>query len=1178
MSPPPPCLAEGEYSPWERELRSGVWLENLRDEEDVCTFKARNLHIQQTLEPVDPWRPPGRTRARGRPPEGDQEGASASPPTRSTAPGRASTRHEAVRAWLESVSGEPCEDDDPEAEAGSPDVEPGTELDEEDIPSDAEAEARLLSSERGEPLPEDGGVSESLERVSSLAQSSIIEKQSEGEEVTSPGPEFREPVTEDTSKPLLSPLPPPPTPPLAIPADTGPSPGTPEEDTAKPERTPDPEAARSPLGSAPRGPDPPAARPAPRDALALQGAVRARLPAPGADAPAPPPPPRRLHPAPEKKGPAEPPQSPRQQPDSPAETPTKRADIIEEFWMKSAEIRKSLGLTPLERSRAAAPERSLTVPTPDSSSSPRSYTPEDLSDELRSPFAGRTVIRRLNITVEGQVISPVEKEPKSSGSERRDLSSSSGLGLNGSSAVTSQTAASESFNNSDSAMLTPPSSPPPPVPKEDPVKQKKSQVAWNNEPAPAPSEPPPPPPPRSGPAPSTAPEPVTSPAPTSVTTTTTTTTTTTAVVMRESSKPRRAEVRKSFIECVEEIPFADDVEDTFDERTPDNSAHERFFTPPTGTGGTPKDRPPLHLALAMENGKPKIPGAQVPVAAAVAAGAPPPSPGGQGGGGGARAGAGEVDQEPSAQDAVAKQLGKTKESEAHAKGGSPRVAWNVPEPASPETSAVKALESRKQAEALGERFATPQGGRSLEVSAASSESSAGGGGGKVKKRSSLFSPRKNKKEKKAKGEARGPEDAPKHKSLWKVVFSGYKKDKKKKTTTAAEDKSLPSTPSSSTTTDSGKRKASPLGRSSDLNLRRNLSFSEDSDLSCDDVLERSSQKSKADKAYTEEELNAKLTRKVQKAARRQAKQEELKRLHRAQIIQRQLEQVEEKQRQLEERGVAVEKALRGEADYWGESNYSEILDLHLGGMGKKDDPKLMQEWFKLVQECARELELEDRQSRLQQDLRERMAVDDHLKTEAELAEERRILSEMLEVVEQRDSWWRCWRSSGSGRRRRTGTWSPKSVSSRGPCFYSFLIVSVAGKRRRTAVRTRTAPLFDGARRPRGQSKTGTVPPALVSRSHDPPLPGRLPGSPFRSRPPEPRTPSRHEARLARRLRHALRRKKKKTVLSTHPLLARLTLFNLRQSAARVRESRPEPVAGGDAIEGERRSGASVRFF
>ncbi|CAL8278203.1 unnamed protein product [Gadus morhua 'NCC'] len=52
---------------------------------------------------------------------------------------------------------------------------------------------------------------------------------------------------------------------------------------------------------------------------------------------------------------------------------------------------------------------------------------------------------------------------------------------------------------------------------------------------------------------------------------------------------------------------------------------------------------------------------------------------------------------------------------------------------------------------------------------------------------------------------------------------------------------------------------------------------------------------------------------------------------------------------------------------------------------------------------ARELELEDRQSRLQQELREQMAVDDHLKGPGELAEERLILEEMLEVVEQRDS-------------------------------------------------------------------------------------------------------------------------------------------------------------------------------
>lgn len=76
----------------------------------------------------------------------------------------------------------------------------------------------------------------------------------------------------------------------------------------------------------------------------------------------------------------------------------------------------------------------------------------------------------------------------------------------------------------------------------------------------------------------------------------------------------------------------------------------------------------------------------------------------------------------------------------------------------------------------------------------------------------------------------------------------------------------------------------------------------------------------------------------------------------------------------------------------------------------------MQQWFQLVQQknalvyyesdlmiFARELELEDRQSRLQQELRERMAVDDHLKGASELEEERLILEEMLEVVEQRDA-------------------------------------------------------------------------------------------------------------------------------------------------------------------------------
>uniref|UniRef100_A0A3Q2XLM3 F-actin monooxygenase n=1 Tax=Hippocampus comes TaxID=109280 RepID=A0A3Q2XLM3_HIPCM len=628
-----------------------------------------------------------------------------------------------------------------------------------------------------------------------------------------------------------------------------------------------------------------------------------------------------------------------------AESLSRKTDIIEEFWLKSAEIRKSLGLSPLDRSSKILDGSVVQSPTQDST--PAQKQAQDLSEDQKPAFTGRTVIRRLNITLEGQVITPIAPvEGKSNCPDTKEFSSSSGLGLNGSMA-TSQTANSDSYTTSDSIMLTPPSSPPPPVPNNQSpavLRQQKHQTS--------------------------------------------------VVIMREKKQPRSEELRKSFVETVEEIPFADDVEENFDERTPETSTN-KFYTPATSKARA--DRPPFHLALAMENGKPIIPLNPVSKTQRATQFSPEAKEIAEG-----RIRAREKSIKSQAlKEAMAKQLNKMKESNLE-EVTSPKVAWSVTpdvcgkskmSAVSPKTSAVKALESKKT-ETVPERLFSSN--RSLDSSVASSDSSSTS---KSKKRSSLFSPRKNKKEKKAKNDGSrlsGTEETPpKPKSLWKAVFSGYKKDKKKK-----DDKSCPSTPSSgSTTQDSGKKRASPVGKSADAKSRRNLSFSEDSDLSCDDVLERLSQKSKADKTYTEEELNAKLTRRVQKAARRQAKQEELKRLHRAQIIQRQLEQVEEKQRQLEERGVAVEKALRGEA-----------------GMGKKDDPKLMQEWFKLVQEknalvryeselmiFARELELEDRQSRLQQELRERMAVDDHLKTEKELAQEKQILNEMLDVVEQRDA-------------------------------------------------------------------------------------------------------------------------------------------------------------------------------
>ncbi|XP_050192667.1 F-actin-monooxygenase MICAL2-like [Myiozetetes cayanensis] len=139
-------------------------------------------------------------------------------------------------------------------------------------------------------------------------------------------------------------------------------------------------------------------------------------------------------------------------------------------------------------------------------------------------------------------------------------------------------------------------------------------------------------------------------------------------------------------------------------------------------------------------------------------------------------------------------------------------------------------------------------------------------------------------------------------------------------------------------------------------------------------------------------------RKLEKETKQLIKQEELKRLHKAQAVQRQLEELEERQRALEISGVELERELRGEAD-----------------SGTKDETQMLHEWFELVLEknklmryeselliIAQELELEDHQSRLEQKLREKMAIDDSLKDEEDLNEEDEIFIEMMKVVEERD--------------------------------------------------------------------------------------------------------------------------------------------------------------------------------
>nr|XP_047902084.1 F-actin-monooxygenase MICAL3 isoform X7 [Anser cygnoides] len=1033
---------EGEYCPWERELQQGLWLQRLSNEEDTGTFKAGNLRLQQIVNPVDPleiladvhW-----THIREK--EEEEKMVPTSKSSTSRASDLPSVRHEAVQAWLETVPGAPCEDNDVEDELGTEPADTegqageegdtGAELDDDDIPSDAEAEFRLHQGDTEQPglkVSEDEEDEEGAEGTSCSATEDLckppipIQSASDNVLPLSPADSPKAKQVENVTDPLAAVS-------CAIKSpearffpepfllEEGPKDEIPKDRKAKsplvplspvlsqPAASPEAIAPTSPAESQPAAPTQASSPTSSQTPICSQP-----LPSSETSIPSPAEPPVCFQPVPaltstplaklvlrsqdsevEKLG------SP-----TTAEEALKRSNLVEEFWMKSAEIRRSLGLTPVDRNKRS--ESNFTVPALETTPL-KAFNSESVSgDERMHLVKPQPAPRRQGLSkLENEQISlltpksPSEKELRSSNEVKRDVSSSSGLGLQESSS-NMRTLASQSFNTSDSTMLTPPSSPPPPPPQnEEPatLRRKRHQAVWQNE-----AESKSPPTPASTPPVAPRHEP--------------------ASAVKESTQAKKDDVRKSFAESVDEIPFADDVEDTYDDRTEDTSLHEKFFTPPTSR---PRPEKPLVLPLVKENGGlPSLEGGvnqkkrALPEISAEAKELAEE-----------RMRAREKSVKSQAlRDAMAKQLCKMKDMEmAAAAAGSTRSrkASSMPLKTkelfydSPKHLALKIAEgSVLKQDTASEKFSTPAADMAgPEGSVTSSE----GSSGKSKKRTSLFSPRKNKKEKKSKNDSRlsdkssgGTEETTKSRSLWKSVFSGYKKDKKKK----ADDKSCPSTPSSSATVDSGKHKASPLVTAADLQLRRHLSFSEDSDLSSDDILERSSQKSRREsiyvphalafkrsysskRAYTEEELNAKLTRRVQKAARRQAKQEELKRLHRAQIIQRQLEQVEEKQRQLEERGVAVEKALRGEA-----------------GMGKKDDPKLMQEWFKLVQEknalvryeselmiFARELELEDRQSRLQQELRERMAVEDHLKTDEELSEEKRILNEMLEVVEQRDS-------------------------------------------------------------------------------------------------------------------------------------------------------------------------------
>jgi hypothetical protein len=132
-----------------------------------------------------------------------------------------------------------------------------------------------------------------------------------------------------------------------------------------------------------------------------------------------------------------------------------------------------------------------------------------------------------------------------------------------------------------------------------------------------------------------------------------------------------------------------------------------------------------------------------------------------------------------------------------------------------------------------------------------------------------------------------------------------------------------------------------------------------------------------------------------KTAKRSARMAHLKRVRKAQEIQRQLEELDVMHKELEDRGIEAERSLRGEIE------------------DDENNADLMQTWFLLLAEKnalvrheqellvqAKQLELEDKSSRLEVELREHLLLDSR-STES-VGQEAGILQELLSIAEQRE--------------------------------------------------------------------------------------------------------------------------------------------------------------------------------
>ncbi|GAB0092877.1 bMERB domain [Sergentomyia squamirostris] len=143
-----------------------------------------------------------------------------------------------------------------------------------------------------------------------------------------------------------------------------------------------------------------------------------------------------------------------------------------------------------------------------------------------------------------------------------------------------------------------------------------------------------------------------------------------------------------------------------------------------------------------------------------------------------------------------------------------------------------------------------------------------------------------------------------------------------------------------------------------------------------------------------------------KAMSKASRQAELKRLRIAQEIQREQEEIEVQIKELEARGVIIEKVLRGEGSFGEYFNASDPS----GASDEKYLKELLEIWRKITQLKKRdqelgireqELKLEHRHAQLKEQLNMRLSCSKLDKSSADVAAEGAILNEMLEIVAKR---------------------------------------------------------------------------------------------------------------------------------------------------------------------------------